>query len=114
MNSKQLLNTGQPSTYASIDWGNWSTTSLGPYKTGGFTTAVIAGIITLKVPYLIVQAPSIAIGIVASQTETIIIEMEMRWGTDDRFLHYQRDTSIYGDDGERIAGPYRDGGRERL
>ncbi len=114
LNSKQLLNIGQPSTYASDNWGRWSTTWLGPYKTGGLSVAVIAGIISAVAPWVSLRAAAAAWAVVAAKADTIKIKTRIRWKSTPGYLHYQRQTSIHdGGSGKKIAGPYKDGGRNR-
>lgn len=98
---------------SSISWGNWQYTDLDPIPTGGLTTAIIASMIAAAAPWVALRVIAAVVSVVAGKYDEVQIEMRVRYGEDDRYFYYERDTWFYGD-GNYISGPHRDSGREPL
>ncbi|WP_313346356.1 hypothetical protein [Sedimentibacter sp.] len=99
-------------TIESITWGPWQS-SYQEIETGGLTTVIIAGLILLFAPWISVKVAAVIAGAVAGKYDIVGIDIEIRYGTDDEYLHYQRYTDFYGD-GEHVYGPYYDTGKTAL
>lgn len=88
-------------------WGPWHEGSQ-TVKTGGMTTAIIAGIIAAAAPWVTVRICASIAATVAAKYETVGIETKTRYRTEGAMTCYERLTTFYGD-GVYISGPHRDG-----
>lgn len=84
---------------ASISWGKWQKCETIKIKTGGLTTAVIAGLIALKTGWNPLGAAATVASLVAGKYESIEIKGEIRYGSSEngKYTHYERKSHVYGD-----------------
>jgi hypothetical protein len=84
---------------SSISWGKWQKCETIKIKTGGLTTAVIAGLIALKTGWNPLGAAATVASLVAGKYESIEIKGEIRYGSSEngKYTHYERKSHVYGD-----------------
>lgn len=84
---------------SSISWGKWQKCETIKIKTGGLTTAVIAGLIALKTGWNPLGAAATVASLVAGKYEAIEIKGEIRYGSSEngKYTHYERKSHVYGD-----------------
>lgn len=84
---------------SAILWGKWQPYKAIKIKTGGLTTASIAGLVALKLGFNPFGAAATVASLVAGKYETIEIKGEIRYGSSSngRYVHYERKSHIYGD-----------------
>lgn len=101
---------------SSIDWGPWQSNTVATIKTGGYSTAVITGLIALYVGWCPLGVISSIASTTAANYEELKIKIKIRYGSDNEYFHYQRYTYFYGD-GALInipGNPFYDTGKEPL
>ncbi len=94
-------------------WGSWQNGETITINTGGLTTAVICGLIALKVGWCPVGVVSAVAAAVAGKYDVLKIKCKIRYGYDSTYSYYERQTRFYGD-GKLIYGPYTDKGKTPL
>lgn len=84
---------------SSISWGKWQKCETIKIKTGGLTTAVIAGLIALKTGWNPLGAAATVASLVAGKYESIEIKGEIRYGSSEngKYTNYERKSHVYGD-----------------
>jgi len=97
---------------AAVNWEAWQTSSE-TINTGGLATVAIAGLIMLFSPWIGLSVAAVLAGSIAGKYDTVKIRWKMRYGTDNKYLYYERVTDFYGD-GKHFAGPYKDRGKTAL
>lgn len=84
---------------SAISWGQWQNCETIKIKTGGLSSAVIAGLIALKLGWNPFGAAATVASLVAGKYEMIEIKGQIRYGSsgNGRYIHYERKSHIYGD-----------------
>lgn len=97
------------------NWGPWLTNTL-YISTGGYTTAIIAGLIALNLGFTPWGVTWAIASITAGKYDELAIDIRMRYRSDDTYHYYERVTTFYGDGNLIIApsNPYRDSGKTSL
>lgn len=102
-----------------ISWGSWQTNTIATIDTGGLPAAIIYGLIALYAGWCGIGIISSVAAATAGTYDELEIKVKMRYGTDDKYLHYQRYTYFYGD-GKLIpdlglnVNPFYDTGKTSL
>lgn len=99
-----------------INWGSWRLNTITTIETGGYSTAIIAGLIALYAGWCPLGAIAAIASITAGMYDELEIKVMIRYGTDDEYEYYQRYTYFYGD-GTLISipeNPVYDSGKKFL
>jgi hypothetical protein len=96
----------------SINWGQWQYSEL-EFDSDGMTTAAIFAILSALSPWVSLSALIDVASAIVGNYDNVQIGIWIRYGSDDTYFYYERDTIFYGD-GSYIYGPVRDSGREFL
>lgn len=99
-------------TRSSINWGTWQHSEL-ELATGGMSTVAIASAISALSPWVSLIVIAEIASMIAGDYDNVQIGIWIRYGSDDTYFYYERDTTFYGD-GSYIYGPIRDTGKEYL
>ncbi len=94
----------------SVSWGQWLDCAPITIKTGGLSTAVICGLISLNVGWCPLGVATAVASIVAGKYDTLKVTAKIRYGTEGSYIRYERKTWFYGD-GKLIYGPFTDTGK---
>jgi hypothetical protein len=99
-------------TRSSINWGPWQYSEL-EFDSDGKNTAAILTILSALSPWVTLSVLIYVASDIAGNYDNVQIGIWIRYGSDDTYFYYERDTTFYGD-GSYIYGPVRDAGKEYL
>ena len=100
-------------TASDIKWGSWHEFSE-QVNTGGYSTAIAAGLVAAAAPWVSVRLIATLISGMASASEYYTISGKLRYGEDDTSFHWERYTSIQNDKDEYLIRDHFDAGEEPL
>ena len=99
-------------TRSSINWGPWQYSEL-EFDSDGMTTTAIFIILSSLSPWVPLSRLIDIASMIAGNYDNVQIGIWIRYGSDDTYLYYERDTTFYGD-GTYLFGPVHDAGKEYL
>lgn len=94
-----------------VQWGDWSANDSGDISTGGLSVAIIGGLVAAFAPWATLKVVGVVAAAIAGKYDTLLITWQIRYGFDEQYSYYERNTWYYGD-GKLITGPIMDKGKE--
>lgn len=98
---------------SNITWGAWQSFR-DKVNTGGIATALIAGALATRCPWMPLSILLVSITTISAKTDYIIVSGRIRYGHDSTYRHYERYTSLIADNGSYLLTDFHDSGKERI
>ena len=96
---------------SNIKWGRWSDWGSADITVTKYAVAAVIAVLAAEAPWLSVKIlGAIASMVVAGEISSIVMEMRIRYGSDDQYSYYERETRFYGN-GKQLGDIYSDSGK---